>query len=64
MKVFTQSQLSKLWSEGKPIERKGKKYFCNRMSDGYYFFEPIPNYGEKEDFAPGTIWIDKKFLRK
>jgi hypothetical protein len=63
MKVFTKSQLQKLWADGKSIERKGKKYFCNRMSYGEYFFEPIPNYGEREGFAPNTIWIGSHYKK-
>ena len=63
MKVLTKSQLSGLWSSGKPIERKGVSYFCNRNCGGLYYFEPLPIRGEREGFAPGTIWIGKRFIK-
>jgi len=57
MTIITKSTLYSLWSTGKPFKRRGIIYRCGRMSYGDYFFEPLPERGERDGFNPGTIWI-------
>lgn len=49
------------WSTGKPYNYKNKKYRVGKMSYGDYFLEPFTKkiYGEKEGFAPKTLWLQQ-----
>lgn len=57
---FSAEFLHKCWSSGQTVEFKQKKYTVNKMSYGAYFLQPAEwQGGEREGFAPGTIWLHK-----
>lgn len=58
---FTEKELEQYRYGNKLFSYRGKKYRLSRMSYGDFFFEPA-NWkgGERDGFAPGTIWLKKE----
>jgi len=62
---LTKEAVHKLWSTGEIFTHdNGRKYIMHKMSYGDYFLEPSSwRGGEKDGFAPCTIW-GKKYVDK
>ena len=63
-KEYSENFMRSAWAFGKPIKLSGEEEFLmHKMSYGDYFAEPKGwTGGERDGFAPETIWFEK-FVR-